>query len=153
MRYFFIAYTLIFLLVLESRSQSDSLVINLKNGQVEKVAISQISTILFENVTTVEELISNSKGLIIKGNYPNPFTEQTSIEFEIASAGNIEISIYDNSGKLIRTLKCENCHSGKNNLQWNSLDNNNNKVQNGVYYYEVRFGNAIQLVKKMIIAR
>ena len=137
---------------IQAMAQSDALLIKLKSGQTDTIAISLIQKIQFENILSVNENQPSGTNLSIKGNYPNPFSEQTSLEFEIANSGNIEIIIYDNSGKQIQTLKCENCQAGKNSLQWNCLDLNNNRVQSGVYYYEVRFGTEVQ-AKKMILVK
>jgi len=91
---FLCAIIILFLcLSFESNAQGDTLVINLKNSQVEKIAVSQIAKIQFENITAVEEQFKPSNGLAIKGNYPNPFAEQTNIEFEIGSSGNVEVII------------------------------------------------------------
>jgi flagellar hook assembly protein FlgD len=151
MRLFLITFALILFIVTESRSQSDTLIINLKSGQVEKIAVSQIHKIQFENITAVAEQSKPSNGLAVIGNYPNPFEEQTSIEFEIASAGYVEVIINDINGNHIQTLKCDNCQTGKNTIQWNCLDKLNNKIRAGVYFYEVRFKNEIQSKKMMSI--
>ncbi len=137
---------------IQAMAQSDALLIKLKSGQTDTIAISQIQKIQFENISAVRESPSANSNLRIEGNYPNPFSEQTSLEFEIANSGMVEITIYDNSGKHIQSLKCENCQAGKNSLQWNSLDFNNNRVQSGVYYYEVRFGTEVH-AKKMILIK
>jgi len=137
---------------IQAMAQSDALLIKLKSGQTDTIAISLIQKIQFENILSVNENQASGTNLSIKGNYPNPFSEQTSLEFEIANPGTVEVIIYDNSGKQIQTLKCENCQAGKNSLQWNCLDLNNNRVQSGVYYYEVRFGTEVQ-AKKMILVK
>jgi len=147
--------TTLFLILITSinvLAQGDTLVINLKNGQTEKIAVIQIQKIQFENILSVKENPSVIDNLNVEQNYPNPFSEQTSLEFEIVTSGNVEIIIYDNTGTLIQTLKCENCQAGKNSLPWNCLDFNNNRVQSGVYYYEVRFGSEVQ-AKKMILVK
>lgn len=147
--------TTLFLLLLTSiniYAQSDTLVVKLKDGQTEKIAISQIQKIQFENISIVKEQASSNFTLRVDGNYPNPFSEQTSLEFEIANTGTVEIIIFDNSGKQIQTLKCENCQAGKNSLQWNCQDSNNSRVHSGVYYYEVRFRTDVQ-AKKMIMVK
>jgi hypothetical protein len=84
--------------------------------------------------------------------YPNPFSGYANIEFECINSGSIEIDIFDQTGKLIQTLKCENCQAGRNTMRWNCSDKNNNRVQNGVYYCKVNLGNDI-LVKKMIVVK
>lgn len=144
----------IFLLFMQFNTiaQTDTLVINLKNKQIEKITISQIQKIQFENITGVDEGKKAKDNLVIKGNYPNPFQKQTSIEFEIANAGNVVVFIYDKNGNQVQKLECPDCQAGKNILQWNSLDKNSNTVQSGVYFYEVRFNNEVQS-KKMILIK
>jgi hypothetical protein len=143
------SFALFLALTLGSIAQSDTLIINLKSGATEKIALSQIQKISFENITAVDEQLQPSN-LATTGNYPNPFGEQTNIEFEIAQTGNVEVMIFDNSGNQIKNLECNNCQVGKNSIQWNCTDKLNNRVQSGTYFYEVRFNNEVQS-KKMIV--
>ena len=152
MKLFMIIVLFSFALVLTSYAETDSLVIKLKDGSINKIAVSQIQKIQFENLTGVEDQTIQSNNLTLKGNYPNPFNQLTSIEFEIASSGNVEIMIYDNSGNQIQKLECQDCKAGNNTIQWNCLDNKNKKVQNGVYFYEIKFNNEVQS-KKMIMVK
>jgi hypothetical protein len=119
-------------------SQGDSLVIKLKSGGVEKIAISNIQSAKFENITSVEqknELSSNSI------NFPNPFSDATTIVFDLEFPENVDILIYDNEGILVRNIKCENCSSGKNQINWDTKNNLGKPVPTGVYYYEIRTKN------------
>jgi len=150
MKILFICLILSLTLALESKAESDTLIIHLKDGTSEKIDVSQIQKIQFENITVVSEQHNPASTLIAHGNYPNPFGEQTSIEFEIAMPGNVEIIIYDVAGNQIQKLECSGCQAGKNTLQWNCLDKNNSKVPSGAYYYEVRFENEVQ-GRKMIV--
>lgn len=150
----FLALSVIFIyaLVLTSYAETDSLIIKLKDGNINKIAVSQIQKIQFENITDVDDNNYSSHFLVANGNYPNPFAEQTNIEFEIASTGNVVVVIYDNTGKQIQKLECDNCQIGKNTLLWNCYDENNNKVRGGVYYYEIHLKNEVQS-KKMILIK
>ena len=146
----FLALTFAFWL--NAMSQSDNLLIKLNGGTIDTIAISQLQRIQFENILDVHETASTNVNLRLDGNYPNPFSEQTTLEFEIANSGNVEIIIYDNSGKQIQILNCNDCKAGMNSIQWNCYDQNNNHVQNGIYYYEVRFGSEVQS-RKMIVVK
>lgn len=138
--------------IIDAKAQSDTLLIKMRSGVVEKVAVSDLQKITFEISTSVDDLYSNNTNLTAKGNYPNPFVEKTTIEFEITKPGNVIINIYDNLGNHIQTLNCENCDAGKNTLEWNCFDKKGNRVQTGIYYYEVRFNEEIQS-KKMILVK
>ncbi|MFA6572066.1 MAG: T9SS type A sorting domain-containing protein [Bacteroidota bacterium] len=150
----YILSILIFLLTFnfESKSQSDTLVIHFTNNKEEKIALSQIQKIQFENVTGVQEDKTMIGVLSAKGNYPNPFQELTNIEFEIAVPGNVEVYIFDYIGNMIQKLECANCQAGVNFLQWNCINQNGNQVNSGVYFYEIHLNNEIQS-KKMIVIK
>ena len=93
-------------------AQSDTLLIKLKNGTIEKIAVSQIKKVQFENVTSAVEDAASNNSLQVKGNYPNPFEEKTNIEFEIESAGEVQITIYDSKGNQLQSLECNDCLAG-----------------------------------------
>jgi hypothetical protein len=152
MKLSFLIIALGFSFLFTANAQTDTLVITLKNKQVDKIAVSQIQKIKFENITAVDDQSSQIKVLYLFGNFPNPFADQTSIEFELEKSGFVEIIIYDINGKQIQKLECKNCPLGRRAIQWNCLDFNNKKVQNGLYFYEVRFENEIQS-KKMILIK
>jgi len=84
--------------------------------------------------------------------YPNPFSEYTNIEFEMASPGNVEIIIFNQLGNHIQTLKYNSCKAGRNSLQWNCSDKNDLAVPGGIYYCKVLFGKEM-LIKKMIVVK
>ena len=151
MKYFLMLSVLLLFAFCNLKAESDSLVVTLKNGQVVKIAISQIQKIKFENVTEVNDIGEQTHYLAITGNFPNPVESATNIEFEIAQSGTVEVLIYNQSGILIQTMVCQNCRSGRNTLQWNCLDNSNNRVTSGIYYYEVRFGKEVQSRKMIVI--
>jgi hypothetical protein len=130
-------------------AQTDTLVIKLKSGQVDKLAVTDITKITFEDITGVDDNGWQNPSLMTTGNYPNPFTGQTDIEFQIGTAGNVEILIYDNQGNLQRRLVCQNCSPGRNRLAWDGTNEIGEQLPCGVYYYEVRFGGEISS-KKMI---
>ena len=152
MKKIIIVFIILLALNIICRAESDTLVINLKNSQVDKIALSQIQLIKFENLTSIDEQSYITSSIISNGNKPNPFTEHTNIEFEIAITGNVKVMIYDNTGNLIKILECNECPPGKNTITWDCLDSRNNHVANGTYHYEVRFNNEIQS-KNMILIR
>lgn len=143
-------FTLIF--IITCKAESDTLIIKLKNNKIEKIAFTQIKKIKFESLSIVDNETQNRYPFLkIKENYPNPFAEQTSIEFEISSAGTVVIIIYDNKGNPKRRIVCENCNKGINTINWNCTDDNRKFLQNGIYYYEIHFGKFIQTKKMLLI--
>jgi flagellar hook assembly protein FlgD len=124
----------------------------MKDNRIEKISLSNIKKIQFGDATSVKEGNKSVNGIKIQGNYPNPFSNHTKIEFEIEQSGEVEILIFNTNGQIIQTLKCENCLAGKNSLYWNCMDKEDKIVPNGIYYYEVRFNNE-SLTKIMFLVK
>ena len=150
MKFIFTVLSLLIAFSFCTMAANDSLVIKFKDNHIEKIDVSQIAKIRFENITGVDNQEPSTGNISVKGNFPNPIQDRTTIEFDIATSGNVVIFIYDNSGNQIRILNCEGCQSGKNTIIWNCLDGNNNRVRSGSYFYEVHFGNEL-LTRKMIV--
>jgi hypothetical protein len=151
MKHYIPILIILFFFIVGASAQTDTLVIKLKNGQTEKITVSQIKAIKFENITGIEAATSASGNLSVLGNYPNPFDEKTNIEFEITSDGPVSVLIYDINGEQIQKLECTDCLSGKNSLQWDCRDKDNLRVKTGLYYYEVLFKNHSQTRKMVLI--
>lgn len=56
------------------------------------------------SIVANEELIELPQRLAIAQNYPNPFSEQTTIPFELAADARIWIEVFDVSGRLVQTI-------------------------------------------------
>ncbi|MFQ5874340.1 MAG: T9SS type A sorting domain-containing protein, partial [Dehalococcoidia bacterium] len=65
-------------------------------------------------------------------NYPNPFNAETNIGYLLAEAGNVNLSVYDISGRLVETLLDGYQEAGEHIVTWNGSN-----VSSGVYFYKV----------------
>ncbi|MBE2281005.1 MAG: T9SS type A sorting domain-containing protein [Ignavibacteriaceae bacterium] len=78
-------------------------------------------------------------------NYPNPFNPQTTIKIAIPESGNIQLTIYDQSGTLVETLFDGYITEGYYNFSWNASN-----YASGVYFYKLTSNTGINRVNKMI---
>jgi hypothetical protein len=85
-------------------------------------------------------------------NYPNPFNPSTTIEYQIAKKGNIEVSIYDLNGRLVKTVQNGLQYPGSYSLSWDGKSENGGTVSSGMYFYQVK-SEGIQLVRKMMMVK
>ena len=67
-------------------------------------------------------------------NYPNPFNYATTIRFGITKRATVRLSIYDITGRLIKTLVHEGREAGYYTVNWNSMDLLGTPVATGVYF-------------------
>ena len=91
-------------------------------------------------------------GDLLNQNYPNPFSNSTTIEFSISDPKQISIEIFDFSGNHIKTLVNKNYAQGKYSLIWDATNDGGNKVSSGIYFYILKADNQ-QLSKKMIVIK
>jgi len=76
--------------------------------------------------------------MAIKGAYPNPFNPAVTVEFDLDRRRDVEVSIYDVQGKLVRRLVSENRDRGTHRVRWEGNDDRGNRVASGVYLLLVR---------------
>lgn len=83
---------------------------------------------------------------------PTPFKDKTTISYSIAKSGEVSLKVYDQAGRLIRTLENGIKDAGIYHTRWNGIDNNNKKVAAGVYFMRLLSGD-FSSVEKLIIIR
>jgi len=77
--------------------------------------------------------------------YPNPFSTETTIPFELKEASHIKISILNLSGQEVCTLINKQLSPGKHTILWDGSDKSGNRVTEGIYF--CRMESDLQLVQ------
>ena len=80
-------------------------------------------------------------------NYPNPFNPSTTISFSIPEDGNVNLSIYDITGRLVYTLLNENIQSGSHEFTWHGVDMYGLNVSGGMYIYTLESKDISNIIK------
>lgn len=68
------------------------------------------------------------------GAFPNPFNPRTTVSFEIAREGAVQVQIFDVRGRGVRTLVDEPMASGRHQIVWDGLGDDGRRVASGVYF-------------------
>ncbi|MEI8007772.1 MAG: T9SS type A sorting domain-containing protein, partial [Bacteroidota bacterium] len=89
---------------------------------------------------------------ILGQNYPNPFSYNTSMDFEITESKRINMTVFDFSGNYIKTLVDADYSKGKYTTTWNGTNEGGKQVAGGIYFYVLKADNR-QLSKKMILVK
>ena len=84
-------------------------------------------------------------------NYPNPFSDNTNIEFFSEKDGLVEIKIFNILGESIISLSKLNRPSGIYFDKWNGLDFSGRKVSSGVYIIVLYIDSKIYASNKILI--
>ena len=103
-----------------------------------------------EDLTSVKENEPYSTpNDILSQNYPNPFSRNTNINFEIENPKRINLTVFDFSGNYVKTLVDADYSKGKYTVNWDATNEGGRLVSNGIYFYVLKADNR-QLSKKMI---
>ena len=90
-------------------------------------------------------------------NYPNPFNPETWIPYHLAETGAVSLSIYDATGKLIRTLPLGYQQAGfyQNRgraAYWDGRNTSGEPVASGIYFYQLTTP-SFQQTRRMLILK
>jgi C1A family cysteine protease len=96
-----------------------------------------VFTVLVSDVADEDSLLSRSADFLLNQNHPNPFNLRTSISYSLPMASKIKLTIYDLSGRRVRTL-ADGCQTaGYQSLDWDGNNDEGNEVASGLYFYRV----------------
>ncbi len=80
---------------------------------------------------------SKVKGLEAVENFPNPFKNNLEFTYTVTEEQQIEISVYNVTGQLIKSVLRNNHPAGTYNYSWDGMDEKGAYVDRGIYF--VRF--------------
>ncbi|MGH7496090.1 MAG: T9SS type A sorting domain-containing protein [bacterium] len=80
-------------------------------------------------------------------NYPNPFNPQTTIPFELKNPGQVQVKVFDMTGREVMTLVDHLMPSGSHNLVFDAKG-----LASGTYYYRLIFSGQT-LTKRMLFVK
>jgi hypothetical protein len=70
-------------------------------------------------------------------NSPNPFNPETTLSFSLPADGQVELAVYDVSGRKVATLVDATLEGGPHAVTWRGLDDQGRRVASGVYFFRL----------------
>lgn len=101
-----------------------------------------MSGIVNVNAVSVKEAVVPLRTVPATQIYPNPFNKYTAINYQIAEPGQVEVKIFDAVGKPVKQLVNKYQSAGFHDIIWNGTNHDNQEVQNGLYFYRVKYNGA-----------
>ena len=110
------------------------------------------------DVPEIDEIAVEIQKFQLSQNYPNPFNPKTVIVYYLPDVGyqpaEVELTIYNVLGKVVRTLVKERQYPGEHRVSWDGKDDQGNDVSSGVYFYRLKVsGVDFVKAKKMVLIR
>ena len=73
---------------------------------------------------------------------PNPTSGVVQVDFTLPRRAAVDAAVYDVSGRLVRQLLGSELGAGRHALEWDGLDDDGTRAENGVYFVSVRIDGA-----------
>ena len=100
----------------------------------------------------MSEVASDQSSVIsyqLAQSYPNPFSANetfsnpsTMINFSLPAQSKVMVSIYNETGQLVRTLVDNEMTNGQHSVRWNGRNQSGRAVAAGIYFYKMVAQNA-----------
>jgi hypothetical protein len=106
------------------------------------VYLDDIRLLASDPITAVVETYQTPtpQHVSLEQNSPNPFNSTTTIRFNLATAGPVELVIYNLAGQQLAVLVNESREIGRHTVQWDGRDQAGYALASGVYLYCLRMG-------------
>ena len=94
---------------------------------------------------------------VLLPNYPNPFNPETWIPYRLAEDASVALTIYDQSGQIVRTLDvghqaAASYETRSKAIYWDGRNEIGEQVGSGVYFYHLSAGD-YSATRKMLILK
>jgi hypothetical protein len=96
-----------------------------------------IFLVLVSGIEDEDSLLSGHSGFLLNQNHPNPFNLKTTITCSMPAACKIRLTIYDLSGRRVRTFTDDCQTSGYRSFDWDGTNDEGETVASGIYLYRM----------------
>ena len=112
-------------LIIESEMETKSVVIGVNQG-----------------LYTGLEDPSGTRKSTLSGNYPNPFSGTTTINYTLAQPSNVIMEVFSINGNKMKTLRAESLPAGTYTIQWDGTNDAGQPLPGGIYLYRLKTNDA-----------
>jgi hypothetical protein len=129
----------------------------MKEIEYEVIGEKMVFRVVIGKKEFVEQTVARllPKDFTLEQNYPNPFNPSTTIQYQLPSAAQVSLKIYDVLGREIATLVNTTQAAGRYNYQLSTV---NYQLSSGVYFYRLSVNGAtngaqnfVQTKKMMLV--
>ena len=99
------------------------------------------------------QLQTRPEAFALANNYPNPFNPATTIKYALPQAADVELTVYNVVGQVVRTLVAEHQSAGRYVVEWDATNGSGHSLSSGMYFYRLEAGGEFREVKKMLLLK
>jgi hypothetical protein len=88
---------------------------------------------------------------LLKQNFPNPFNQTTTLFYQLAQAGEVQITVYSILGKQVARLVLGHQQAGSYRIRYDATDDGGVALASGVYFVRLQAPGYVGIVKLVLI--
>ncbi len=100
---------------------------------------------------SVDSELFQPQDFVLYDAYPNPFNPETTIRYEVANAGHVNLNIFNIRGEQVAHLISGEVAAGSHLLHWSARDLAGNELPAGIYIYTLSNGRQSQSKRMMLL--
>jgi len=120
-------------------------------GQIEVLGGQFVNSAYQANTMRVEKAQALPKIAALHQNFPNPFNPSTEIRFDIPTAREVQLRVFNQLGQTVRTLVDSRMKAGTYRIKWDGKTEAGNSISSGVYFYSLEAGEFSQIRKMTLV--
>ncbi|MEE4310595.1 MAG: aryl-sulfate sulfotransferase [candidate division KSB1 bacterium] len=134
--------------VMSDETDSESQIVFYFAHAAGEVVLDNIS--LKQRPSAVIEDIAVKNSMLFS-NYPNPFNNQTMVEYRLKVATHVSLKVYDVLGRELITLCDRITDPGVHRISWDGLDARGRQMPSGIYFFRLKSNDREQVHKAIIL--
>ena len=87
----------------------------------------------------------------LRGNYPNPFDEATTLEYTLSREREVTMQVYNVLGQRVETLVDARTSAGLHTVTWDGTNRYGERVGSGVYFVRMEAGSTTETQKVVLV--
>ncbi len=99
------------------------------------------------------QLQTRPAAFVLATNYPNPFNPATTIQYALPQPADVQLTVYNVVGQVVRTLVAEHQAAGRYLVAWDATNDNGQSLSAGIYFYRLQAGGEFHAVRKMLLLK
>ncbi len=105
------------------------------------------TVVLFEN----RRMQTEKPMFVVDSNYPNPFNNSTTVQFDIPNEGMVYIVVFNEKGSVVRHLLEEPLQAGHHSIKWNGMNDDGISVASGLYLMTIMYKESMKTLKILLL--
>lgn len=103
-----------------------------------KINVYGLNLLVAGSTTAVETTMALPEKFALDQNYPNPFNPSTRIEYRLAQAGQVRLTVFDMLGREVKALVHGSMAAGEHTASWDGTDSRGARLASGIYFYRLQ---------------